>query len=489
LDTITEASGNASIEKFFQEGLQQTVIDVRGDTLVINGKYKSKFTIKKEGTYDYFGNMRMSSTQFIEDFKRKGIDISDSISYLKLSYGVVNGHECAFFDTFELVGSVIYVDNYICLPFRVPDMGRALFWFKRTLADVTFLDTISFIKESRFKLPFKGRLKGEEGHCDSIRTIDLLQPNKVSLNFGGRFGVTRYIAMPRKGNFKVIACQDEEGPYPYYYRLYTVKGNQVVDGLYVEGEWWTEGEEEHNVFSISEDYTIAVSILPSTPEDTAKIKRYRIDEDGYFYDTVRKGVKVNQALAARYLENDSTNLYRISRLPFSLDQYVEDHSCGMDMSRYPAYQPTETLERYLKDQGYDEPMKECRIIPSQDEHQIILLVHLYDDLYSDKLRVYYLIITADKEGIISNYVCFGILNSKGTFTIGEDLLVTRHIEYSGNRRSTERVRILDDGTIEMVQKESEDKERREYLMPHCFQTLPLLTSSMRRPNHFMGHWE
>jgi hypothetical protein len=326
------------------------------------------------------------------------------------------------------------------------------------------LETVSSIKPSRFTLPFKAQLKDEGSYMDSIRTIDFLQPDNQRLHFGGRFGVTRYIAMPTKGEFKVIACPDEEVLYPYYYRLYTVKGNQVVDGLYVEGEWLTEYEEKHSLFSISEDYTITVSTTTPSPDDSVEVKRYRIDEDGYFYDIAKKKYEVNRELASKYLRSERGTFHAL-KLPFSFQEYCDDSSCGMNTKAiYPDYQPLNILEDYLNKNEYKVQKREYYILPAKVKNLLVLLIHAWSEepTNTGNYPGYYVIITANDKKITSMYECLTDSIPVLTFTIDNDLVVTRKSEYyETKKKTTERVKILDDGTIKIIQKESEDKNEEE----------------------------
>lgn len=92
--------------------------------------------------------------------------------------------------------------------------------------------------------------------------------------------ITRYIPLSGKSQIKLFLIPQDCGDFTYRYYLITIKNNQVVGNLYVEGEWYepdNEKEKEIRSFSMDNKYNIAIKIQTS---DSLKSENYRIMDTG-----------------------------------------------------------------------------------------------------------------------------------------------------------------------------------------------------------------
>lgn len=91
---------------------------------------------------------------------------------------------------------------------------------------------------------------------------------------------TRYISLPSKSDIRLILIPQDCGDFEYRYYLLTIKNDNVIGNLYVEGIWYEpedEDDKEITTFSIDEEYNLVVKNQTS---ESSKLKRYVIKDDG-----------------------------------------------------------------------------------------------------------------------------------------------------------------------------------------------------------------
>lgn len=90
----------------------------------------------------------------------------------------------------------------------------------------------------------------------------------------------RYLPLPQKDDIEVILVPQDCGDFPYRFYLLTIKNNNVIGNLYVEGEWHEPDDEENtevSSFSIDKNYNIKVE---TTFLDSFKSDIYKISDNG-----------------------------------------------------------------------------------------------------------------------------------------------------------------------------------------------------------------
>jgi hypothetical protein len=90
----------------------------------------------------------------------------------------------------------------------------------------------------------------------------------------------RYLPLPQKDDIEVILVPQDCGDFPYRFYLLTIKNNNVIGNLYVEGEWHEPDDEENtevSSFSIDKNYNIKVE---TKFLDSFKSDIYKISDNG-----------------------------------------------------------------------------------------------------------------------------------------------------------------------------------------------------------------
>ncbi len=142
----------------------------------------------------------------------------------------------------------------------------------------------SCLSASRYSLPVKQKhnsdnIKFEVASCEIIHAEDFICTDEK----------LRHISLPKFNDFEVILIPADCGDFSYRYYLATVKGNTLLDSLYVEGEWYEPENKDATLelseFEVSQDYLISVKTQPgSTANSGLVLKNYRIDANGKFIE-------------------------------------------------------------------------------------------------------------------------------------------------------------------------------------------------------------
>ena len=111
-----------------------------------------------------------------------------------------------------------------------------------------------------YKLPFNS---DDHSYTEPYELFDFSscdQDDSTNLSTKDSSNFLRYIQMPPKDDIDVILVPHDEGDYPYRYYLYTFDNCELIDGIYVEGEWWEPGVDtlETTSFCINANYIISV---------------------------------------------------------------------------------------------------------------------------------------------------------------------------------------------------------------------------------------
>jgi len=132
------------------------------------------------------------------------------------------------------------------------------------------------LQPSKFELPYNVRTNPKDVQYSTLQS-GIVGMEKYMCGESD----LRYISLPAKNDISVILVPMDCGDFPYRYYLLTIKKNQIVSELYVEGEWWepdsNEDEIEKTRFSIDKDYTITVEVTYAGKD---KKNTYTIANDG-----------------------------------------------------------------------------------------------------------------------------------------------------------------------------------------------------------------
>lgn len=160
----------------------------------------------------------------------------------------------------------------------LPDAVESFKNFAGKLVNNTKINTVQDTKSinNNEKLPYN-------------KTINLKTIKYNVLDSGYFKGITkficdsnnpRYLPLPKKDDIEVILVPQDCGDFPYRFYLLTIKNNNVIGNLYVEGEWYEPDDadsKETTGFSIDKNYKIEVK---TQSEESVKIQVYNIKEDG-----------------------------------------------------------------------------------------------------------------------------------------------------------------------------------------------------------------
>jgi len=148
----------------------------------------------------------------------------------------------------------------------------------------------STLKPSRYRVPYSGTINPETVEYETIQISMILGIDRYS---GSNTSFIRYIPLLNKDDISIILVTMDEGDFFYNYYLLSIKDNNLVSALYVEGEWWEP--ESDNIkktsFTIDEDYVISVTSSYEGDEDfinhvntsyggIVTTNRYYIDNNG-----------------------------------------------------------------------------------------------------------------------------------------------------------------------------------------------------------------
>lgn len=105
------------INSTLESKLLQSTVAFKGDTIIINNASKAQFVREKKATNDFFKDSEIIKEFYISIFQNRGIDISDSVSYIRLVNYDYNSKEFSF-DSYSLWQTLICTDEYLCLPYK-----------------------------------------------------------------------------------------------------------------------------------------------------------------------------------------------------------------------------------------------------------------------------------------------------------------------------------------------------------------------------------
>ncbi|OBW41463.1 hypothetical protein AB670_02258 [Chryseobacterium sp. MOF25P] len=194
-------------------------------------------------------------------------------------------------DTYKEIYTFIYDDKYNLLQVKSegenknyldtlnPDARESFVNFGNGLiknkSNANETKTSAYV-ENRIKLPYN-------------KTINLKTIKYNVLDSGYFKGITkficdpnnpRYLPLPQKDDIEVILVPQDCGDFPYRFYLLTIKNNNVIGNLYVEGEWYEPDDEENkeiSSFSIDKNYNIKVE---TKFLDSFKSDIYKISDNG-----------------------------------------------------------------------------------------------------------------------------------------------------------------------------------------------------------------
>lgn len=160
----------------------------------------------------------------------------------------------------------------------LPDAVESFKNFAGKLVNDTKINTVQDTKSinNNEKLPYN-------------KTINLKTIKYNVLDSGYFKGITkficdpnnpRYLPLPQKDDIEVILVPQDCGDFPYRFYLLSIKNNNVVGNLYVEGEWHEPDDEENaeiSSFSIDKNYNIKVE---TKFLDSFKYDIYKISDNG-----------------------------------------------------------------------------------------------------------------------------------------------------------------------------------------------------------------
>ena len=90
----------------------------------------------------------------------------------------------------------------------------------------------------------------------------------------------RYLPLPNKNDVSLILIPQDCGDFNYRYYLVTIKNKNVVDKLYVEGEWYEpDGEDDKEITSFSIDNHFKISVKTKSSNGSV-MQNYSIMENG-----------------------------------------------------------------------------------------------------------------------------------------------------------------------------------------------------------------
>lgn len=151
---------------------------------------------------------------------------------------------------------------------------------KATINQAVSTDRNSCLSASHLSLPYQQKhnsetIRFEQASCQLTHVEEFICADEK----------LRYIPLPKFKDIEVILIPVNCGDFSYRYLLATVKANNKIDSVYVEGEWFEPGNEEatreFTEFSLAQDYLITIkSHSQPDAKPVTTTKHYRIDAQG-----------------------------------------------------------------------------------------------------------------------------------------------------------------------------------------------------------------
>lgn len=137
LDSLYLIPQGEPISNSMREKLLNTTVWLTDSIVIVNGKYMSHFTRQsKKGTHYYWGDKGLSNF-YIDQFGKRGVDITDRLSYLELEQPPIYA-DFSFREYSDVGNNIICSDEYLCLPYK----KDAVLWYKKVIRNGDDVDIV-----------------------------------------------------------------------------------------------------------------------------------------------------------------------------------------------------------------------------------------------------------------------------------------------------------------------------------------------------------
>jgi hypothetical protein len=226
--------------------------------------------VKEKLTFtDYFKSEKTGieiREKLINEYR---LNVKDSLIAVMNAYGDISDKGCLFpFSDMFIIDNHLFFYNkeYQCFTLN---------------KNVTQTSEVN-IENSEVTLPYNKII--------NINNVKYFKVNKNAIkgldDFSCDEDQVRYITLPSKDGINLILVPQDCADFPYRFYLLSIKNNEVISNLYVEGEWFEpENFEDKEIksFKISKDFKIQVNTL--TNKKGKQIENYEITDKGFFKKT------------------------------------------------------------------------------------------------------------------------------------------------------------------------------------------------------------
>lgn len=187
--------------------------------------------------------------------------------------------------------------------------------------------------KSEVSLPYEGNVSAYNFRVDTLKKGELLNTEKY---FSDSDYLT-YITFPSKDDITLMYVPIKDAGYKNAYRLFTVKGREVVSDILAEGEWIDKDNSHNNsLASLTIDEVFTIHQTKAENKDNVRsfdYKKYSVSESGALEEiSVDEKAENNPCLAKEYpvrypLKSEMLENVNFAFLNCSNIEGIQDYAC------------------------------------------------------------------------------------------------------------------------------------------------------------------